>query len=211
MQLVVGDVSERRPRRDPNLPEHLGEPRVPDPRDDALIDERLADDPSFVLASKAGDDVWDVDVLGKQVRAEIPYGRVATQREHRPVPLHGLPLAASKDEPRRPAASCFVPSPDSPASVHPQMAPHDDTVLEAQHEVLPDRLDLLETAPVDRPRHAGDEPAGVRALRLDAVADEHLQLSRDPVEGVSLGHVAQPSSAPESSTSAPKIASENVG
>jgi hypothetical protein len=31
------------------------------------------------------------------------------------------------------------------------------------------------------------------------------------VEGISLGHGPQPSSAPASSTSAPKIASENVG
>jgi hypothetical protein len=91
------------------------------------------------------------------------------------------------------------------------MAPHDDCSLEAQHEVLPDRLDLLEPAAVDGPSYAGDEPARVRALRLDALPDEHLQLPRDPVERISLGHVPQPSSAPASSASAPKIASEKVG
>ena len=91
------------------------------------------------------------------------------------------------------------------------MAPHDDSALEPQHEVLPDRLDLLEPASVDRSRHTGDEPARVRALSFDALADEHLQLPRDPMEGISLGHGPQPSSAPTSSTSAPKMASENVG
>ena len=198
------------PGEDPDLPERLGQPRIPDPRDDTLIHECLADEPSGVVTPQTSDDVPDLRLLGEQVGTELTDSSLAPEREHRSVPLSGLPLAAPKHEPRRPATP-RVSSVHPPASRHAEMAPYDNSSFEAQHEVLPDRLDVLEPASVDRSSHAGDEPARIRALRLEALADEHLQLPRDSVEGIPLGHVAQRSSAPASSTSAPKMASENVG
>ena len=48
--------------------------------------------------------------------------------------------------------------------------------------MLADRLDALEHAPVDRPRDSGRLTTRVRAVRLDALADENLEAGGDPVE-----------------------------
>ena len=100
--------------------------------------------------------------------------RVVAQREHRAVPLRRLPLAPRRTSHGRPARAP-VRERDAPAAVHAQVAPDHDATLEAQEQVLADRLDPLEHAPVDRARDTRREPARVRALRLDALADEHLQ------------------------------------
>ncbi len=125
--------------------------------------------------------------LREQIGAELADGR-GVEREHGPVPLGRLPVTSPEHEPRRSGAPRLVPPLDAPASAHAEVGSNDDASLEAQHEVLPDRLDLLEASSVDGPRHARDLPARVRALGLDALADEHLQPAGDPVEGISLWH-----------------------
>ena len=66
----------------------------------------------------------------------------------------------------------------------------DDAALEAQHQVLADRLDRLEHAAVDPLGHALGLRARMRRLDLEPLADEHLQAPRRPVERVALGHVS---------------------
>lgn len=77
--------------------------------------------------------------------------------------------------------------------------------------MLSDRSDELEDTTID---DAGDSRCGaawMRALGLDALTHEDLQASCDAVQAVALGHFAQPPSFDDSSRTALKIASENVG
>ena len=62
-----------------------------------------------------------------------------------------------RSTPRRRAAL-----PDGPAPVHAEMAPHGDASLEAEQEVLPDRIDGLEHAAVDGTGDVRHEPARAR-------------------------------------------------
>ncbi len=77
---------------------------------------------------------------------------------------------------------------DAPATVHPEVTPHRDAAFEAEEEVLPDRLDALEPAPVDRLRDAGDEPPRMRGRRRQAEPDERAEPRCGAVEGVAFGH-----------------------
>ena len=54
--------------------------------------------------------------------------------------------------------------------------------------MLADRVDALEHASVDDPRDAGRQPARIRALGLDALADERPQTGSGAMDGVALGH-----------------------
>ena len=79
---------------------------------------------------------------------------------------------------------------DLPAAAHAQVAAQDQAALEAQEQVLADRLDRLEPAAVEPLGRERRGCARVRRLDRDALADQHLQPSRRAVERVSLGHVA---------------------
>ena len=74
------------------------------------------------------------------------------------------------------------------------MASYDHRTLEAQEQVLPDGIDRLEPATVDPRRDARDLTSRIRALGLDAHADEYLQTAGCTMERVSLRH---PRSVPE--------------
>ena len=76
-----------------------------------------------------------------------------------------------------------------PAAAHAQVAAEHEPALEAQQQVLADRLDRLEPAPVEALGREHRGRARVRRLDRDALADERLQPARRAVERVSLGHV----------------------
>ena len=80
---------------------------------------------------------------------------------------------------------------DPPATGHPQVAADDEPALEAEQQVLADRLDRLEHAAVDTRRDLRRLGARVRRLDLEPLADERLQPQRRTVERVALGHDAQ--------------------
>lgn len=80
---------------------------------------------------------------------------------------------------------------DAPAATHPQMAANDDRAVEAQEEVLTDRLDVLEHPSVDDTRHAGREPAWMWAFGRDATAYKHLQTGGSTMKRISFRHMAQ--------------------
>ena len=68
------------------------------------------------------------------------------------------------------------------------MAAEDETALEREDEVLPDRLDALEPPAVEQ---LGDpERRGPRVRRLDGDdrSFEHTDALGDPPQAVSLGH-----------------------
>ena len=77
-----------------------------------------------------------------------------------------------------------------PAPAHAQVAAQDQAALEAQEQVLPDRLDRLEPAAVEPLGRERRGRARVRRLDRDALADQRLQPARRAVERVSLGHLA---------------------
>jgi hypothetical protein len=70
------------------------------------------------------------------------------------------------------------------------VAAQDDAALEAEQEVLPDRLDRLEPPPVEALRDAGEPAARMRRRDLEPLADEYLEPPRRPVERVAFGHAA---------------------
>ena len=68
------------------------------------------------------------------------------------------------------------------------MTAEDEVALEADQQVLADRVDRLEQTPVEP---LGKPLAGssrVRRLHLHALTDEHLQPRGGPVERVGFGH-----------------------
>ena len=94
----------------------------------------------------------------EDVRPE-PRERARVQLEHGPVPEHALERLAAQHEPR---LARRAPSPRGrtrPAAGHAQVRAQDDAALEAKQQVLADRLDRFEHAPVDA---LGDPPACAR-------------------------------------------------
>jgi hypothetical protein len=64
-----------------------------------------------------------------------------------------------------------------------------DTALEPEEQVLADRLDRFERPAIDALRDPFGLRAGVRGLRLDALADERLEAAGGSVKRVTLWHV----------------------
>ena len=76
------------------------------------------------------------------------------------------------------------------------MAAEDEAALEAQQEVLADRLHPVEppaVEPLREPFHSG---ARMRSLDLDALADENLQPLGRPMQRISFGHAGKPTIEP---------------
>ena len=187
-QLVVAELSNRTPRRDASVPERLRLPQVADPRDEPLVEERVADGAARMLTAQVRDHLVESCWLGEDVGAEGS-GRLVVELEDGSVPEHGLAIASSQDEPR--ATYALLPARlDAPASPHAQVAPHDDPALEAQEKVLPDRLDADQDASVDALRDSAHRCPRVRSLDLDALAHERLQPVGGAAQGVAFGHAA---------------------
>ena len=108
--------------------------------------------------------------------------------EHRPAPEDGLELRRRAGRATAVRARAAPRGLHDPAAAHPQVRAEDDAALEAQDEVLADRLDRLEPPPVEP---LGD-PLGlrprVRRLDLEPLADEQLEPRRGAVERVALRH-----------------------
>ena len=168
-QLVVTRLPDREPRRHGRRPERLRHPHVPDPRDEPLILEHLAERTRSARHGAAA--------------ARAPPGR-CPRRAGR-----GRAAARRRGRASAPARSTASPRSDLPAgratvgrrawsrSGPTRQRPFirrwlrtRDAALEPEQQVLPDRLDALEHAPVDRRGDAGDEPARMRRGGRDATA-----------------------------------------
>jgi hypothetical protein len=69
------------------------------------------------------------------------------------------------------------------------MAPEDESAFEAEQQVLPDRVDLLEAAAVEFGCDPGRGGSRVRRRDLHTLADERLEASCSAVERIALGHL----------------------
>lgn len=152
------------------MPERLRKPHVPDPGDEALVEQRLPEQTRLIGRTEARDEVGDIGLVRQKVRPERSQ-RPVVEREHGAVPLCGLPLPAPQHEPRE-AAPHGVARLEPPPTTHSQMAAENQAALEAQEEVLADRFDALEHASVEDARDTGGLPARVRALGFDPISHE---------------------------------------
>ena len=172
------------------MPERLGEPHVPDPGDDPLIDEGIADEPHLVDPPQALDERTGIGCVREQIGPECA-DSAAAEAENGSVPVRRLPLGDAQDQPRRSAPGRAPTAANAPPAVHPEVTAYDDIAVEVQEHVLADRLDVLEYTPVDRSRDTRLETARIRALRLDALTDENLQAPCDAMERITLGHATE--------------------
>jgi hypothetical protein len=71
------------------------------------------------------------------------------------------------------------------------VAPQHEVALEAEQQVLPDRLDGDEATPVQSWCDPGGGRPRVWRLHLDAFADERLETPCGAVQRIALGHEAR--------------------
>ena len=162
------------------MPERLGLPEVPDPRDDALVEEDLAERPTLVDVPEPS----GLDVVGEDVRPE-PLGAAAVELEDGAVPEDGLLLAAAQHEPG-PADAPRARGDDAPPPAHAQVAADDDVALELEQKVLADGARRQQPPSVHQ---RGDgRSARMRRLRRDFLADQRLDAPRGTVKRIAFGH-----------------------
>jgi hypothetical protein len=153
-----------------------------------LVEEGVADRTVGVLASEPRGHRIEIGRAAEDVGAQ-PSNRTLVELEHRPVHLYGLELLAAQDEPRTPQDRRPT-RPHEPAPAHTEVAPEHDPALEAQQEVLADRLNGLQPQAVQAFGHSGHRGARMRRLGLDALPDERLETAGGAMHGVALGHDA---------------------
>ena len=187
--IVLADVAEPQPRRELHLPQRLGEPHVPDPGDERLVEQRLAERArrrrrrACARASRR--------TRGGRSRMSGPSRRSARSCSSRIGPFQRTPSTRS---PR--STSHGLPTRRSPRGrtdqrpVIRRCERSDDAAREPEAQVLADRLDRFERASVDRLGDARRAAARVRRLGGDALTDERLEPTRRTVQRVALGHVS---------------------
>src|SRR6185312_1995582 len=188
-ELLVGHLVEPQPRRELRAPERLRLPDVPDPGDEALVEQRVAELAALVLAPQVRDHRGQVGRVGEDVGAQAS-GAAPGQLEHRPVPEHRLALGAGEHEPRL-AVPHSATLDDLPAPAHAQVAAQNEAALEVEQQVLADGLDSLEPAPVEPLRRDGCGRTRVRRFDGHTLADERLQAARRAVKSIAFGHTSK--------------------
>src|SRR5262249_26773128 len=113
-------------------------------------------------------------------------GRRGVAPEHGAVPGAAPGPPAAQDEPR-PTGPRLAARTHRPASAHAQMRAEDDAAVEAQDEVLADRLDSLEPAAVEDGRVDRGLRARMRGLDLELLTHEHLKPACGAMERVAFG------------------------
>ena len=131
---------------------------------------------------------FDVDVPGKDswVHRQSGATEVVVSSTRRWALMHELRGAHEPRLPDAPRAARL----DAPAAVHPQVAVQHEPALEAEQEVLPDRLDRLEQPAVELLRQLLHGGTGMRRLDLQPLPDEDLQPRRGARESVALWHAS---------------------
>ena len=179
------DVSDPGPRREAAVPEQLGEPHVPDPGHEPLVEKHVAEQPGRVGGPHSRRDGGRLGRVREQVGPETEVGAVR-QTEHRAVPEPRLEPGSTQHEPWPPLRR-GPRGHDAPATGHPEVAVNDDAAVEAEEEVLAARLDVLEHPPVDGP---GDRRAPrVRRRRLDPRSRECAEPAGSAADAVALWHL----------------------
>ncbi len=181
-----GNGVQATPGRERHPPQRLREPHVPDPRDDRLVEQALAEPTRLVGGAHPCEHGVETGRLPEDVRPE-PGDRPGVQVEDRAVPEHSLGSRSAQDEPRGAGASVTGRG-HCPAAGRAQVRAQQHATLEAEDQVLAERLHRLEHAAVDS---LGDPPGpGTRVWRLggDSLADQHLEAFGRAVDRVPFGH-----------------------
>ena len=93
-EVVVRDLTKTDPGRCPGEEECFRPPHVPDPCDEALVEESVAELAALVVAAKPLDHAVEIGWVDHDVRAEA--GELsAGELQDGAVPLHGFPLASA--------------------------------------------------------------------------------------------------------------------
>ena len=175
----------------PRRPERLGLPHVPDPGDEPLVEQRLAEPPRRCCAAESRDHRVEV---GRPARMSGPSRRTARWRSSStgPFDLSRLERAPAEDEPRPPEDAATPRGRTRQRPRHAQVAAQHDAALEAQQQVLADRLDATRAAG-RRARSATPLSAAARGCGDSACTrspDERLEPAGRAVQRVALGHAA---------------------
>jgi len=162
---------------------------VPDPGDQTLVEERLANLARLIGSAKSQQHLVHVGRVVHYIRPE-PDERSAGELQHRSVPEDTLRLLAAEDEPGK-AGDSRVRGDDLPAALHAQVAAQDNAILELEEQVLADRAHLIESEAVDSLGNPQCPGPGVLGPGPHALSLEHPQPLGGPVQAVSLGHVRE--------------------
>jgi hypothetical protein len=182
----LGDGMEAAPGRELRTPERLREPHVPDAGDDRLVEQRLAEPACLIGRSHPREHAIETGRLLEDVRPE-PGDRPRVQFEDGAVPEHSLGPRSAQYEPGF-AGTSTTEGRHRPATRQPQVRAEHDATVEAEDQVLADRLDRLEHAAVDPLCDPAGPSPRVRRLGGDPLADQHLEASGGTVDRVPFGH-----------------------
>ena len=144
-----------------------------------------------MLPPQVRDHCGEIRRLREDVRPE-PAGAARGQLEHRPVPENRFVVRGTEHEPRTSDPRALLARPHLPAPPHPQVATEDEPALEAQEQVLAQRLHRLEPPSVEPLGEAPGRGLRMRRLDLHLLADQHLEPARRSVQSVPLGHAWPP-------------------
>ena len=182
----LGDSLEATPGRELRAPQRLCEPHVPDPGDDGLIEQRLAEPARLVGGTQPREHVIEARLRLQDVRPQ-PCDRPCVQLENGPVPEHSFGPSPAQHEPR-PAGPSTTGRRHRPATGQPQVRTEHDATVEAKDQVLAERLDRFEHAAVEPLGDPTGSSARVRRLGCDPLAYQHLEASCGAVDRVPFGH-----------------------
>ena len=196
--LGVADPAGRSPRVERGGEAALGPPDRPEPRDRALVEERVADRARGVVLAQAPQEALAVELGCEHVRAERrellveARARRGHEIEDRAVELDDLAALGAEHQPRalRRAPPALAPAEHAPPAGHPQVRVDDEVALEADEQMLAVGVDRVDPAPGE----AGGPAvlAEARMRRRDLVRDAAGEHRADPVRGVvdrvALGH-----------------------
>jgi hypothetical protein len=171
------------------VPERLGAPDVPDPGHQPLVEERFAQLAARIGGAQSRDHPCGVGRFGEDVGPETADSAVGQLQDSTPA-KHGLVTSAAEHEPGQ-SGDLGAAGEDAPASGHAQMVAQDEAALEAEQEVLAERLDGLEHARVEALGDRERARTRVARLDLDPIAHEHLEAQRRTVQGIAFGHVGK--------------------
>ena len=143
---------------------------------------------SCALGAEPREHRVEVGRLGEDVGAEVRDARRRRERARAPGRSRAPPRTRRRGGRATAGRSARAAPLDAPTALHPQVAAQDEPALEAQQQVLADRLDRLEPAAVEPLGEALRRRARMRRLDLDPLADEHLQSRGGAVQGVTFGH-----------------------
>ena len=200
-RLLVAEPADRAPGIESDREARLGLPHIADPRDDPLVEQRVADRPRGSGGAQTREEQRRVEALADHIGPEpgdSPVGaqpRIADELEHGTVELDDLPLPHAHDEPRSlrrtlPATAALV---DAPGAGHAQVRVQREAPGEAHEQVLAPRFSAPHCAPG---QPLGPAIEGVARLRREdllghAARKHHVDPAGGVVDCVALGHLLQ--------------------